>query len=122
MRHNLCSNNRCLLTTVLNCLNSFIPLKLNLDCHVDCLGMKCELIGLLMLIVLSRSVPISKKFLNLVDKISQSRYFQQATEYKYIKKAMEEVSNTRLVLNVEMLSVTGTLAVNIPPPPSDRIW
>lgn len=69
-----------------------------------------------------RSEPMSKKLLKFVDKISKSRYFQQATDYRYIKKAMEEVSNTRLVLNVEMKSVTGTLAVNIPPPPTDRIW
>jgi hypothetical protein len=69
-----------------------------------------------------RSEPMGKKLLRFVDKISQSRYFQQATEYKYIKKAMEEVSNTRLVLNVEMCSINGTLSVNIPPPPSDRIW
>jgi hypothetical protein len=69
-----------------------------------------------------RPEPMGKKLLRFVDKISQSRYFQQATEYKYIKKAMEEVSNTRLVLNVEMRSVTGVLALNIPPPPTDRIW
>ena len=57
-----------------------------------------------------------------MDKIAASRYFQQATEYKYIKKAMEEVSNTRLMLTVELKSVVGVLAVNIPPPPTDRIW
>jgi|SRR6218665_842726 len=65
---------------------------------------------------------MSKKLLKFVDKISKSRYFQQATDYRYIKKAMEEVSNTRLVLNVEMKAVNGTLAVNIPPPPTNRIW
>lgn len=69
-----------------------------------------------------RSEPISKKLLKFVDKISKSRYFQQATDYRYIKKAMEEVSNTRLILNVEMKAVVGTLAVNIPPPPTNRIW
>ena len=69
-----------------------------------------------------RSVPMGKKLLQFVDKISQSRYFQQATEYKYIKKAMEEVSNTRLMLNVELRSIIGTLAINIPPPPTDRFW
>lgn len=65
---------------------------------------------------------MGKKLLRFVDKISQSKYFQQATEYKWLKKAMEEVSNTQLVLNVELCSITGTLAVNIPPPPSDRLW
>ena len=64
----------------------------------------------------------SKKILRIVDKIAQSKYFQQATEYKYIKKAMEGVSNTRLMLNVELRSLIGTLAVNVPPPPTDRLW
>lgn len=35
---------------------------------------------------------------------------------------MEEVSNTRLLLTVELQELQGTLAVNIPPPPTDRIW
>lgn len=63
-----------------------------------------------------------RKLMKLVDRITQSRYFQQATEYKYIKRAMEEVSNTRLMLNVEVKSCMGVVAINIPPPPSDRLW
>lgn len=66
--------------------------------------------------------PIGKRLLRLVDKISQSRYFQQATDYKYIRRAIEEVSNTRLELNVEVKSLSGVLAINVPPPPTDRIW
>ncbi|XP_046408967.1 testis-expressed protein 2 isoform X2 [Ischnura elegans] len=71
----------------------------------------------------SHGTPTSKKkILQMVDKIASSKYFQQATEYKYIKRAMEGVSNTRLVLSVELKGAVGTLAVNIPPPPSDRLW
>ncbi|KAI4822976.1 hypothetical protein KUCAC02_008492 [Chaenocephalus aceratus] len=33
-----------------------------------------------------------------------------------------EVSNMPLMLSVEVLELSGTLAVNIPPPPTDRIW
>jgi len=73
-------------------------------------------------VVCSRAMPMGKKLLQFVDKISQSRYFQQATDYKYVRRAMEEVSNTRLVLDVELRSVVGTLAINIPPPPTDRFW
>lgn len=87
-----------------------------------CILMCWALFNVIMYSDVRRSEPMGKKLLRFVDKISQSRYFQQATEYKYIKKAMEEVSNTRLVLNVEMCSINGTLSVNIPPPPSDRIW
>jgi len=65
---------------------------------------------------------MGKKVLQFVDKLSQSRYFQQATDNKYIRRAMEVASNTRLVLDVELRSVVGTLAINIPPPPTDRFW
>ncbi|XP_014664586.1 PREDICTED: testis-expressed sequence 2 protein-like [Priapulus caudatus] len=65
---------------------------------------------------------VQKKFLRMVDKITASRYFQQATEYKYIKKAMENVSKVPLLLTVEVHSLTGTMALNVPPPPTDRLW
>jgi hypothetical protein len=64
----------------------------------------------------------SKKLLNFVSKIAASNYFQKATENKYIKMAMENVSNCQLTLNVEVRKIAGTIALNIPPHPSDRIW
>lgn len=35
---------------------------------------------------------------------------------------MEEVSSTRLMLNVEVTKLEGTMTVNLAPPPSDRLW
>ncbi|KAK4874750.1 hypothetical protein RN001_014110 [Aquatica leii] len=64
----------------------------------------------------------SKKFIKIVDKITESKIFQAATDNRYIKKAMEGVSNTDLCLKVELKDLTGTLVLNIPPPPSDRMW
>ncbi|KAJ8251219.1 hypothetical protein GJAV_G00218610 [Gymnothorax javanicus] len=64
----------------------------------------------------------SRKILKFVDKIAKSKYFQKATENEYIKKKIEEVSNTPLLLTVEVQELSGPLAVNIPPPPTDRIW
>ncbi|GIY86155.1 testis-expressed protein 2 [Caerostris darwini] len=63
-----------------------------------------------------------KKLLRLVDRFAQSTYFQQAAKNKYIKKAMEDISNTPLILTVEVQWLTGTLALNIPPIPTDRLW
>ncbi|XP_070958595.1 testis-expressed protein 2-like isoform X1 [Oncorhynchus clarkii lewisi] len=63
-----------------------------------------------------------RRFLRFVDKIASSKYFQKATENEYIKKKIAEVSNMPLMLTVEVLELSGTLAVNIPPPPTDRIW
>ena len=41
---------------------------------------------------------------------------------KYIKMAMENVSNCQLILNVEVRKITGKIALNIPPAPTDRLW
>lgn len=57
-----------------------------------------------------------------MSKIAASNYFQKATDNKYIKMALENVSATQLLLNVEVRRVSGTLALNIPPHPSDRLW
>uniref|UniRef100_A0A3P9IKH7 Testis expressed 2, like n=1 Tax=Oryzias latipes TaxID=8090 RepID=A0A3P9IKH7_ORYLA len=63
-----------------------------------------------------------RKILRFVDKIAKSKYFQKAAENEFIKKKFEEMSNTPLLLTVEVRELSGTLVVNIPPPPSDRIW
>uniref|UniRef100_A0A8B9UR48 SMP-LTD domain-containing protein n=2 Tax=Anas zonorhyncha TaxID=75864 RepID=A0A8B9UR48_9AVES len=63
-----------------------------------------------------------RKILRFVDKIAKSKYFQKATENEFIKKKIEEVSNTPLLLTVEVQELAGTLAVNVPPPPTDRVW
>uniref|UniRef100_A0A3Q2XBM2 Testis expressed 2, like n=1 Tax=Hippocampus comes TaxID=109280 RepID=A0A3Q2XBM2_HIPCM len=60
--------------------------------------------------------------LRFVDKIAKSKYFQKATENEFIKKKFEEMSNTPLLLTVEVQELSGSLVVNIPPPPTDRIW
>ena len=65
---------------------------------------------------------LRQKILQLVDKIAASKYFQSATENKYVKKAMETVSKTNIVLSVEVDQCIGTMALNIPPPPSNRLW
>ncbi|XP_070596465.1 testis-expressed protein 2 isoform X2 [Erythrolamprus reginae] len=64
----------------------------------------------------------TSKIMRFVDKITKSKYFQKATETEFIKKKIEEVSNTPLLLTVEVQECKGTLVINIPPPPTDRIW
>ncbi|XP_060522964.1 testis-expressed protein 2 isoform X2 [Cylas formicarius] len=63
-----------------------------------------------------------KNIFKMVDRLAESKFFQAATEYRYIKKAMEGVSNTDLRLTVELRGLAGTVVLNMPPPPSDRIW
>ncbi|XP_035432519.2 testis-expressed protein 2 isoform X2 [Spodoptera frugiperda] len=63
-----------------------------------------------------------KKFLRMVDKIATNKYFQQVTDYKYVKRAMEGLSNTDIKLHLEVHALEGRLAINLPPPPHDRLW
>ncbi len=70
----------------------------------------------------SESSKSSGKIMRLVNKIASSKYFQSATQMKYIKKAIDEVSNTPVELTLEVKQLRGKLCVNIPPPPTDRFW
>ncbi|XP_008560812.1 testis-expressed protein 2 [Microplitis demolitor] len=63
-----------------------------------------------------------RKFLSMVDKLAANKYFQHAAELTYVRRAMEGVSNTEIRLMVSVSSIEGCLSVNIPPPPSDRLW
>lgn len=68
------------------------------------------------------SVRASGKFMRFVNRVANSNYFQKATQNKYVKRAFDEVSNTPVELTVEVKELRGTLAINIPPPPTDRLW
>lgn len=63
-----------------------------------------------------------QNIVKFVDKIASSRYFQQATENRYIKKKLQDISNCPLVLVVQIQSLNGVLTINVPPPQTDRIW
>jgi hypothetical protein len=60
--------------------------------------------------------------LHIIDKIANSNFFKEASELRPIRKLMEEVSSTRLMLNVEVTKLEGTMTVNLAAPPSDRLW
>lgn len=72
--------------------------------------------------VLIRQKPKVNWLLRLADRITSSRHFQSAMKIERIKKVMENVSSKSLMLSVELSGLKGTMAVNIPPPPTDRIW
>ncbi|CAD6192021.1 unnamed protein product [Caenorhabditis auriculariae] len=63
-----------------------------------------------------------KKLLTFVERAAQSSLFQKAAKLSTVAKLIEDVSSTPLILNVEIEEVEGTMTINIPPPPSDRLW
>ncbi|CAL4125590.1 unnamed protein product, partial [Meganyctiphanes norvegica] len=68
------------------------------------------------------SGPASRRLMRIVDSVAASKYFQQASEWRLLQKALQGVSNTRIELSVEVRKLSGLLTVNVPPPPADRIW
>jgi len=63
-----------------------------------------------------------QKLLHFVDKIAQSKTFQGATDNRFVKKVIQGISEMPLVLMVEVKYLDGILALNIGPPPTDRLW
>ncbi|CAH8611887.1 unnamed protein product [Heterobilharzia americana] len=68
------------------------------------------------------ALPSRRRIIRIVDRITKSSYFQKAVDTKLVQRGMERLSNTPIVLQVEIQILSGTLLVNIPPPPSDRLW
>lgn len=67
-------------------------------------------------------VPAKKKrLLRIVNKITTSNLFQSATEIPYIQRAMENMS-TNIKLRVELKGIISRVVINLPSPPSDRLW
>uniref|UniRef100_A0A914XNG9 SMP-LTD domain-containing protein n=1 Tax=Plectus sambesii TaxID=2011161 RepID=A0A914XNG9_9BILA len=65
---------------------------------------------------------IGKKIFTVIRSVAKSQFSHNVAELGPIKKFMKEISSTRLILNVQVTHLEGTLAINIPPPPSDRLW
>ncbi|CAJ0963423.1 unnamed protein product, partial [Mesorhabditis belari] len=63
-----------------------------------------------------------KKILSIVERAAQSSLVQKVVKLKKVEKLMKEVSSTPLILNVSVEVVEGTMTINLPPPPSDRLW
>ncbi|KJH47697.1 hypothetical protein DICVIV_06221 [Dictyocaulus viviparus] len=63
-----------------------------------------------------------KKIISIVERAAQSSLFQKAAKLPKFAKLIEDVSSTPLILNVVVEMLEGPITLNIPPPPSDRLW
>ncbi|XP_034482978.1 uncharacterized protein LOC117788346 isoform X1 [Drosophila innubila] len=63
----------------------------------------------------------ARRIFKIVDRIATSNLFQYATELPYVQRAMENM-NANLTLRVELKGLVARGTLNIPPPPSDRVW
>ncbi|BFF97272.1 uncharacterized protein DMAD_05717 [Drosophila madeirensis] len=63
----------------------------------------------------------ARRIFKIVDRIAASNLFQYATELPYVQRAMENM-NANLTLRVDLKGMVARGTINIPPPPSDRVW
>ncbi|XP_061425704.1 LOW QUALITY PROTEIN: testis-expressed protein 2 [Lethenteron reissneri] len=64
----------------------------------------------------------SPGLLGLLGRLARSDCLRRAAENPLVRRTVAGVSNTPLALTVAVHHCWGTLALNVPPPPSDRIW
>uniref|UniRef100_A0A1A9ZTR2 SMP-LTD domain-containing protein n=1 Tax=Glossina pallidipes TaxID=7398 RepID=A0A1A9ZTR2_GLOPL len=65
--------------------------------------------------------PARRRLRGFVDRIAALDLIQIATDNPYIQRAMEKM-HTTINLDLDIKGIIGRIALNIPPPPSDRIW
>ncbi|XP_041631375.1 uncharacterized protein [Drosophila kikkawai] len=63
----------------------------------------------------------ARRIFKIVDRIAASNLFQYATELPYVQRAMENM-NANITLRVDLKGMVARGTLNIPPPPSDRVW
>ena len=63
-----------------------------------------------------------KIFNSVIERLAKSKWVKKAAETGIVKRAAEKFSNLPIILSVEVQKVQGTLALNIPPPPTNRLW
>jgi len=64
----------------------------------------------------------SRKLGTLLTKVAANKHFQRFAALKPVAGVIEKLSNAEVGAKVELTNFSGMMTINIPPPPSDRIW
>ncbi|CAF4034076.1 unnamed protein product, partial [Rotaria sordida] len=65
---------------------------------------------------------ITRRLGTVLTNLALNKYFQMFVNLPFIKTLFEKFSQKDVGIDVELTSFSGILTLNIPPPPSDRIW
>jgi len=65
---------------------------------------------------------VTRKLGLALTNLALNKYFQMFANIPFVKKLLEKFSEEELGFDIEITSFSGVLTLNIPPPPSDRIW
>ena len=63
-----------------------------------------------------------KKIFDVIERLAKSKWVKKAVETDLVRRAAEKFSNVPIILSVEVITIKGTIALNIPPPPTNRLW
>lgn len=62
------------------------------------------------------------KVMTAFDRLAKSHTVKKLKEKQFVKNIINDISKTHLVLTVQVQFAKGSILVNIPPPPTDRLW
>ncbi|CAF0730233.1 unnamed protein product [Adineta steineri] len=65
---------------------------------------------------------VTRKLGLALTSLALNPYFQMFANIPFVKKLFEKFSEKEIGADIEVTGFSGTLTLNIPPPPSDRIW
>ncbi|CAF1252034.1 unnamed protein product [Rotaria sordida] len=58
----------------------------------------------------------------ILTKVAGNKHFQRFAALKPVAGVIEKLSNADVGAIIELMNFNGIMTINIPPPPSDRIW
>ncbi|CAF5223254.1 unnamed protein product, partial [Rotaria magnacalcarata] len=64
----------------------------------------------------------TRKLGTALTSLVMNKYFQMFVNLPFIRTLFEKFSQQDIGIDIELTSFSGVLTLNIPPPPSDRIW
>ncbi|CAF0865565.1 unnamed protein product [Adineta ricciae] len=65
---------------------------------------------------------VTRKLGTALTNLALNKYFQFFANIPFVKNLFQKFSEQEVGADVEVTSFSGVLTLNIPPPPSDRIW
>ncbi|CAF5212781.1 unnamed protein product, partial [Rotaria magnacalcarata] len=68
------------------------------------------------------NVAAARKLGSILSKVAGNKHFQRFAALKPVAGVIEKLSNADVGANIELTNLNGIMTINIPPPPSDRIW
>ncbi|UJR09422.1 hypothetical protein I4U23_013663 [Adineta vaga] len=64
----------------------------------------------------------ARKIGTLLTKVAANKHVQRFAALKPVAGVIEKLANAEIGANIEIMNLSGLMTINIPPPPSDRVW